>query len=168
MLLKSQDVVLVLSVVAWGNTEWSYASLAEHLGLSVSQVHSSVRRIIQLGLMDAQRKPNRRALLEFLVHGLKYVIACERNGITRGLPTAHAASPLKKLIASGETTPPVWPDPDGIVRGEALLPLHRCAVTVAKKDAQVYEFLALTDAIRSGRARERKLAEQELRKRLTK
>ena len=47
--------------------------------------------------------------------------------------------------------------------GEALEPLYKTAAKAAQRDPKLYECLALIDAIRSGRARERKLAEQHLR-----
>jgi hypothetical protein len=61
---------------------------------------------------------------------------------------------------------PVWPDPEGEVRGEELRPLYRSAPGAARKDPALYELLALVDAIRGGRARERNLAVEELKGRL--
>jgi hypothetical protein len=58
--------------------------------------------------------------------------------------------------------PPVWPHPEGKVRGVTLEPIHRTATTAAEKDPTVYKVLALLDALRDGRARERALAEREL------
>ena len=103
------------------------------------------------------------ALLEFLVHGARYAFPPDRGGVTRGLPTAHAAPPLASEIV-GSDLPPVWPDPEGTVRGEAFSPLYRSAPAAARRDARLYSCLALLDAIRGGRARERKLAEEHLRR----
>ncbi|HLY95055.1 MAG TPA: hypothetical protein VKP14_09435, partial [Gaiellaceae bacterium] len=91
---------------------------------------------------------------------------CLRGGMTRGLPTAHSAPPLRDQFASSEV-PTVWPDPEGTVRGEELEPLYRCVPQAARADAKLYEYLALVDAIRAGRARERELAVKELRSRLS-
>jgi hypothetical protein len=44
--------------------------------------------------------------------------------------------------------------------------LYRSAPRAAQRDADLYECLALIDAIRGGRARERKLAEELLQKKL--
>ena len=63
--------------------------------------------------------------------------------------------------------PPVWPDPDGEVRGESLAPLHKSVPYAAKNDAQLYALLALVDAIRGGSARERDAARKELERRLS-
>ena len=58
--------------------------------------------------------------------------------------------------------PPVWSDPEGTVRGFAIEPLHPSVPAAAKADAALYQLLALVDTLRIGHARERKLAEVEL------
>jgi DNA-binding Lrp family transcriptional regulator len=164
--LKPQDVLVLLKLsVADGDS--SYSAMANALGMSASEVHSAFRRASEAGLLNrATKRPNRQALLEFLVHGLRYVFPAKRGGITRGLPTAHAAPPLKDRIAGDSELVPVWPDPEGDVRGEELCPLYRSVPGAARRDPALYELLALVDAIRSGRARERTLAIEELRSRL--
>lgn len=167
MQLKPQDVVVVLKLAAQPAAKWTYPKLAADLAMSASEVHASVRRATRSGLLldDDRHTPNRRALLEFLVHGLKYAFPAERGRLTRGVPTAHAAPPLREHFAAGEESPPVWPDPEGTVRGEELEPLYRSAPKAARLDERLYELLALVDAVRAGRARERELAVKELRSR---
>lgn len=165
-MLKPQDVVVLLKLVGSGG-EWSYPSLAHALGMSASEVHAAMIRAAESGLLNAvTKRPNRQALLEFLVHGLRYVFPAKRGAVTRGLPTAHAAPPLKGRIAASSDMVPVWPDPEGQVRGEELRPLYRSVPGAARRDPALYELLALVDAIRGGRARERSLAAEELRRRL--
>ena len=48
------------------------------------------------------------------------------------------------------------------MRGVTFEPLHKSAPAAARKDPALYELLALIDAVRDGRVRERKLAEKEL------
>lgn len=148
--------------LAVGESAGSYAELARELSLSPSQAHAAVKRASEAGLVNPKsRKVNRRALLEFLIHGLKYVFPARRGPVTRGVPTAHSASPLRELLVDGGP-PLVWPDPDGSVRGESLEPLHRSAPSAARRDPRLYAGLILIDAIRAGRARERKLAADKL------
>lgn len=166
MVLKSQDT-LVLLKLAGASAGWTYPSLAQSLGMSASEVHAAVARAKVSGLYNEHtRAPHRKALLEFLVHGLRYVFPGERGCITRGLPTAHAAPPLKAMIQADGDLPPVWPDPEGTVRGEELRPLYRSVPAAARRDPALYELLALVDAVRAGRPRERKLAVAELEARL--
>ncbi len=107
------------------------------------------------------RKVNRRALAEFLVHGLKYVFPARCGPIVRGIPTAHAAPPLSDLLSDAGPSL-VWPDPSGDVRGESIEPLHKSVPGAARKDSSLYRSLALIDAIRVGRARDRKIAAKKL------
>jgi hypothetical protein len=100
------------------------------------------------------------------VHGVKYAFPPDRGPLTRGLPTAYAAPPLNTLIVLPDEPPPVWPDPEGKVRGYAFSPLYPSVPKAAALDPALYELLALVDAIRDGRARERELAIKELTARL--
>ena len=76
-----------------------------------------------------------------------------------------AAPPIVDEIVSDDL-PPVWPDFEGDVRGETLRPLHPMVPKAARGDRELHELLALVDVRRIGRARELKLAEHHLRRRL--
>ncbi len=104
--------------------------------------------------------------MEFLTFGIQYVFVPERSGLIRGMPTAHAVEPLLSHFMSNNEPPPVWPDPEGEVRGESFSPLYKSAPKAAKNDSELYQLLALVDAIRGGRAREREIAKKELKIRL--
>lgn len=106
--------------------------------------------------------PNRNHLKEFLIHGLKYVFPAERGGPTRGIPTAEAAAPLAQHLHLDFSLPPVWPHAEGPFRGIAFSPLYKNVPKAALLDSKLYELLALVDAIREGRAREREIAIREL------
>jgi len=134
-----------------------------------SEVHASVRRAEGSHLLHGpQRKnrPNFSALEEFLLHGLKYVFPPERGELTRGVPTSYAAEPLRSIITQGNEPSPVWPYEEGKQRGIAFEPLYKTAPIAALRDSSFYEYLALADALRDGRVRERKTAEAELCRRL--
>ncbi|MEA2343889.1 MAG: hypothetical protein QOF63_2058 [Thermoanaerobaculia bacterium] len=194
--LKPQDVLVVLKICSLASAKThegkspSMAWLGVELGLSSSEVHAAMRRLRASGLLQPEIvmiagprgseprgsrwvrgrlesvRPNATALSEFLVHGLKYVFPVNRGELTRGVPTSYAAAPLKKFIAKGRDLPPVWPYSEGKVRGTAFEPLYRTVPFAASRDRALYELLAIVDALRDGRARERKLAEKELMQRL--
>ena len=178
MQLKPQDLLVALKLSLAHDEAWTYGSLAVELGMSASEVHHAVGRATAAGLLfvdprDAsggrnrlQHKANRKALVEFLVHGLRYVFMAERGGEVRGMPTSHAAPPLKSKIVQDGGAPPVWATPEGTVRGWAVAPLYRSAPFAAEKDPALYELLALVDALRIGQTRERALAAAEIEKRL--
>lgn len=113
-----------------------------------------------------QDRPNVSAILEFLVHGLKYVFPPHRGQMTRGIATSYAAPPLDTLIARGQEPIPVWPYPAGQQRGVMLEPLYPTVPFAALRDPSLYQLLAIADALREGRARERRIAEEQLRLRL--
>ncbi len=167
MHLKPQDIVVLLKLVGLEGG-WSYRALAQELFMSTGEVHNALDRAARAQLFDAERKyPRVQALEEFLVHGIKYAFPAERGAITRGTLTAYAAPPLNAFISAVEGEhPPVWPDPEGAARGYKLEPLYSSVPKAAKQDRALYELLALVDAIRDGRARERNLAAEHLHKRL--
>lgn len=160
MVLKPQDVIVLLKLVAIHKKEWSYNGLAVQLGMSPSEVHAASKRSLAAQLAvkrDSSLVPNIRNLEEFVVHGLRYVFFPERGGMTRGMPTMFGARPLAENIAPSAEPLPVWPDPEGEAFGSSFLPLYKSAPRAARADAVLYELLVLVDAIRGGKARERQL-----------
>jgi hypothetical protein len=167
MILKPQDILILIKLVALGDAEWSYSSLASKLSMSPSEVHSGLKRAVAARLMDEwRRRPVKQALEEFLIHGVKYAYPPSRSGLTRGMPTSFAGPPLKDLIVSSDELPPVWPDPEGEQQGYEFSPLYKSVPKAAAKDYKLYELLVLVDAIRDSRAREREIAVNEIRARL--
>lgn len=169
MILKPQDILVLLKLVAKGKTPWSYSRLAVDLDMSPAETHAAVQRALGAQLAVPEEKgarPNIRNLEEFLLHGVRYVFVPDRGELTRGMPTAHSAPPLAQSLVSSDDIPVVWPDAKGEVRGEAFSPLYRSVPEAARKDQRLYELLALVDAVRGGRARERQFAEKRLSKRL--
>lgn len=155
---------MLLKLVTLGETDWTYEQLAQELGMSRSAVHEAVSRAQRARLLH-ERTVNRQALAEFLEHGVRYAFFSERGPVTRGMPTGAAAPPLSEHLSQNSESP-VWPIPDGDARGYALNPLFKSVPFAARKDSQLYELLALTDALREGVPREVLLARQELRRRL--
>ena len=111
-------------------------------------------------------RPNTSAAEEFLVHGAKYMFPAVRGGVTRGMLTSYAAPPLNRHISLGRDLPPVWPFAMGKHRGVSLQPLYATVPLAAQADPRLYELLALLDALRDGRARERSFAKSEIVKRI--
>lgn len=167
MILKPQDVLVLLKLSVLKGKAWSYAGLAKALKMSVAEVHDGIKRATAARLFNPETKrPIRRALEEFLIHGVKYAYPPEKGGLTRGVPTAYAAQPLKGWIFQGDDLPPVWPYPEGELEGYAFSPLFKSVPAAVQEDERLYELLVLVDAIRDGRARERDYAAEQLRHRL--
>lgn len=163
--MKPQDVVILLKITSLHEGNWTQADLAKSLEISQSEISESVGRMKFAGLMEPTgKRVMRMALMDFLIHGLRYVFPQQPGGMVTGIPTAHSAFPLSAEILSNE--PYVWPFEGGNVRGLAIQPLYPSVPKAAMKDPELYEILALVDAVRVGRARERELAIRNLRNRL--
>ncbi len=163
--MRPQDIVILMKIVSLKGKHWMNIDLSRSLNLSASEISESLYRSKIAGLIDSQSKEVfKQALLEFLLYGIKYVYPQKPGALVRGMPTAHSAKPLSEIISSDE--PYVWPDPDGVLRGQAIEPLYPGVVEASKKDQKLYELLSLTDAIRVGRAREHLIAVKELEKRI--
>ncbi len=164
-MLKGQDIVILMKL-AVAERRSSYAVLGAELSMSPSEVHAGVNRLARAGLVGAaDRRVKASAAAEFLGHGLKYVFPLEREGgLCRGVPTAHAAPCAAGEFNDDGEPAPVWPDPEGGVRGLGVTPLHRGVPSAVRKDGRLYELLALADMLRGGRARERLWAEKRVAK----
>lgn len=135
--------------------------------MSASEVHAAVRRLREAYLLDPEDHVQLTALRNFLVHGVRHAFPARPKEVTRGVPTAWAAPTMASKMGVSDQLPPVWPDPDGKVQGSAVEPLYPSVPGAARRNPELYELLALVDAIRIGRARERNLAEKEIAARLT-
>lgn len=163
--MRPQDIAILLKITTFKDKPWLGKDVAIALSISSSEVSESLNRSAFAGLLDASRtKVMKQAFIEFLEHGFKYVFPQQPGPLVRGLPTAHSAPPLNKLIQSHEYY--VWPDASGDQRGQAIEPLHPGVIKAAKSDEEFYELMALLDSIRIGRTREQSLAIQELKNRI--
>jgi DNA-binding Lrp family transcriptional regulator len=165
MNLKPQDVVVALKLCTYPDARPPISIIANDLSLSPSEVHGAIVRLRKSRLLhgpNLKDRPNISALEEFLVHGLKYAFPAQHGEVTRGIPTSHAAEPLKSEVAMSNDLPPVWPWHEGNTRGVGFEPLYKSVPQAALRDSKLYQLLALVDAIRDGRARERKIAERDL------
>jgi hypothetical protein len=163
--MKPQDVVILLKIIALNTDNWQQKPLAEALKMSQSEVSQSVARSKYAGLLDGSgKKVMCLAFMDFLQYGLACVFPQKPGPVVRGLPTAHSAGPLNTVILSDESY--VWPWAKGKVRGHGIVPLYSSVPEAVVLDDKLYELLALADALRIGRARERNLAVNELKMRI--
>lgn len=164
-IMSPHDIVILLKIVSYGKKPWFQKPMAEALGISQSEISKSLNRSKYAGLLAPNGKSvMRMALMDFLQFGLRYVFPIKPGPVVSGVPTSHSASPLKEEIQSSEAY--VWPYGKGTVRGHIILPLYPSVPDAVLKDEHLHELLALVDALRVGRVRERELAIKELKKRL--
>ncbi|GAA3943826.1 hypothetical protein GCM10022406_28030 [Hymenobacter algoricola] len=150
-------MVILLKVLLVENTSWQSKDLAQALFLSPTEISFSLKRCQYARLLDGQsRNVSRRTFFEFLFYGLPVTFPTQPGEQVRGMPTAHSAAPLSQQVVAGQLY--VWPDAESDSWGCAIEPLYPRVLQAAKADARLYELLALADALRVGRPRERKLA----------
>lgn len=163
--MRPQDVGVLLKICLEGYDSWTQISLAQALCLSQSQISESIARSTYARLLfDRGRQVQRLAFMDFIQYGLAYIFPQQPGVVQRGIPTAHSAPPLSEEILSEEKY--IWPYSKGNVRGHSILPLYPTVVQAVQADSQLYELLALIDAVRAGRTRERNLALEMLKKKL--
>jgi len=164
--MRPQDIVILLKLIVINNDNWKNIDLAKSLQISASEISEALNRCRIAGLVDTQkRKVNINSFKEFLIYGLKYAFPAEPGAVVRGVATAHSAYPINEYIASGNDIY-VWPYAKGTQRGQAIEPLYKTLPAVVQNENQLYELLVITDTIRIGRAREVKIAIEQLEKRL--
>ena len=165
--MRPQDVLILLKIILLEKKSFLLKDLSMGLGISSSEVTESINRSVIAGLLaEDKRTLMKKTFFEFLIHGLPYVFPQKPGAIVPGMPTAHSAPPLNQEFKSEDLY--VWPDPKGNVRGQMIEPFHPEQINAAKNDPKLYELLALCDALRVGKVREKKMAEEELKRRILK
>ena len=163
--LKPQDVALLLKVLSKGKSDWRQVDIALELGISQGEVAKSLARLRNSGFLSAKRV-NRSAVIEFLIHGLKYAFPADIGALAVGVPTAMSSPFFKNKIVQGNEDNYVWPSSTGNMRGQVIVPFYSQLAEAALKDKKFYELLSLVEVLRIGRAREKKIAEEEIKKRI--
>ncbi len=163
--MRPQDIVVLLKIALQTDHSWYIKDLATALFLSQSELSESLHRSVFADLLAQDKKTLMRAnLLDFLVYGLRFVFPQKPTFQTRGIPTAHSAFPLREHILSEINF--VWPYAEGWASGLAIEPLYPTVPQASLQDAELYELLALVDALRVGRKREQNLATEFLTQKL--
>jgi len=173
-MLRAQDVIVAIQLRTYGlapedGIAWTFAELARHTGLSASQGHGAVGRLKAASIAHAGTAAPLRISAEALGRLLQHAVplwlypeAADTPGAARGIPTAWSAPPLVEIMRGERKV--VWPHPEGTGLGESLKPLHHCILTGpgvpghARYNERLHQVLALVDALRLGRARDRREA----------
>ncbi len=153
--LRPSDIVVALQLTI--DSLAHFKELAESTGISAGECHNAVRRLrlSQLVLSD-ERRSSIAALHQFLVQGAPFAFPAVVGAGTVGVATAHSSPAFSGIIESPDHL--VWPDPDGLVRGQSLIPLFPGAPALPTRNQPLYELLTIVDALRVGTTRVRKVA----------
>jgi biotin operon repressor len=163
------DLLVAMKLAAHEGEPTSVRLLEDELGLSKSAVANSLQRLRELDLVKDGpahgRRVNKLLLRDCLENAARWIAPASVGDFELGLPTAHATESFARKLR-GDEDPVVMPLPHGPLRGRAVTPIHALAPAAAARDPKLYRLLAIVDALRIGRARDRQLAVAELRARL--
>ncbi|MCB9550802.1 MAG: winged helix-turn-helix domain-containing protein [Myxococcales bacterium] len=171
-MLKPFDIVLLVALIGLDEkARVTFADIAGELGSNQPTVHRATGRLTTAGLLHRHRhgslgphdySVDHRAMFEVLTYAVRYFMPVQLLAPARGLATAHAGPDLKDAIRA--SSPYVWPYLDGVEVDPSVDPLDPCVPHVAARHATFYRIMSLVEACRVGRIRERKLAEDMLRR----
>lgn len=163
--MRPHDIIVLLKIISLNSPDFRLVDLSQSLGISLSEVSYSIGRSVFANLIAPDKKtPMRKAIYEFVIYGLPHVFPARPGPLAVGIPTAHSAPPLSAIF--GADDPIVWADPEGTIKGQEIPPFHPRQAYAAKLDIQLYEMLALIDALRVGKTREKKIAKEELKQKI--
>ena len=111
MILKPQDIVILLKIVTLQGQPWTVRSLASQVFISHSEVFAGLKRLTAARLVNPlDSTPHTRATGDLLIHSVRYVFPPDRGGLMRGMPTSYAAPPFCALISSSAAPRPAASD----------------------------------------------------------
>ncbi|MFP4686953.1 MAG: hypothetical protein ACLFN5_02465 [bacterium] len=162
-MLKSKDIAILLKIHL-NTDDWTYEQMSGELYIGTGELYRCLKRC-QKGRL--YKKESRQVVLEplyeIIVHAVKYIYPASVGNFTRGIPTAHSASPLKENLMSEKEDQYVWEHPEGEHRGMSVSPFYP-KIEACREDPLFYKSLILVDGLRIGRARELKMSKIELKK----
>lgn len=167
--LGATDIYVLAGALAADRESLTLRDLAAELYVDHTLVHRALKRAETAGLYRTSSKQVNRANFEDLMtHAGRFIAPARLGELTRGVPAAWAAEPISRIIRqSRQELPPVWPDAQGSVRGQALEPLHPAAVDASQHTPALAKLLSIIDSLRAGDVRVRKVAAEELHRTLT-
>lgn len=159
--LKPQDILVMMKLLS--EPGLSQMDLARKLQLSQAEVSHGLKRLKGSHLLNTEGRVIKEAAIELLVHAVKYFYPAQLGAPSLGIPTAHA-NPDFKYVKNNVGESYVWPFAEGKAKGISLIPIYPSLPYACSEDKILYRMASLVEMIRAGRARERKIAENELHK----
>lgn len=164
--VKPQDVMIAIKFKISGKV--SQLTVSKDLRISPGEINHGIKRLKLARIMNQDGSIVTDALIEYLVHGLKYNAPGIKGALTVGMPTAHSNPSFNfvRYDRADKEAVFVWASPNGKVKGVGINPIYKSAPEAAKDDPKLYRILSLIDMIRVGKSREVAVAGRELSKEL--
>lgn len=132
---------------------WTYQRLADDLLLPKSTLFRSIQNAESGRLLNSKRL-NEARFIHFLMYGVPVIFPATPGAMDIGTPTSMTANLFGSAYQLVSTTPHIWPNPNGQIKGITVEPLHACAIGLAERDSDAHRILAAVDGLRLGGARE--------------
>jgi hypothetical protein len=163
--MKKQELFIALKLLAYGRKPWTYESIAQSLNIGIASLHRSIKALAFADLFNSEYMCiSCIAFEEFLLHGVKYVFPVKVGAVARGMLTAHSAPAFKGSFKANLQEAFVWPHNNSDDKGFLIEPLYPTAPEASLNDPELYKLLACVDVLRIGRAREKVIAVDLLKK----
>lgn len=162
--LKPHDIAIAIKILLEKKSDWRQVDISQELGLSQSEVAKSLKRLNFAGI-ELGRRINKTALLDLILHGIKYIYPTKPGALGFGLPTSISA-PAHKNSVVNDSEVFIWPFPNGEIRGQIIDPFYKNIAKAALKDRDFYDIMSAIDILRIGKARERSYAQKFIEKRI--
>lgn len=162
--LKSHDIAIAIKILLMKKEDWRQVDISYELGLSQSEIAKSLKRLNFAGI-ELNRRINKTALLDLILHGVKYIYPTKPGALGLGLPTSISAPAHKKAVVN-DTEVFVWPSANGEIRGQIIDPFYKNIADAAIKDADFYDIMSAIDILRIGKSREKSYAEKFIEKKI--
>ena len=162
--LKPHDIAVAIKILLIKERNWRQVDISNELGISQSEIAKSIKRLKFAGI-ELEKKINKAALLEIILHGVKYFYPTKPGVLGFGIPTAISA-PTHKSSVVNESEVFVWPFSKGELRGQIVEPFYKNIAEASLKDRDFYDIMSAIDILRIGKARERNYAQQFIKKKV--
>jgi hypothetical protein len=158
------DIAVALALAS--SPQAKLQELATGSARSIGEVHNALKRLSLARLLRPDtRQVEREPLLRFIQWGVPHSFPPTVGPLTRGVATAR----LGGVDGAGHEPPEaefVWPDPEGVSRGQAFAPPYPRAPRLVSANPELRALLSLLDLVRVGGAREQSAAVEEIGRRL--
>lgn len=146
-LLKSQDIIILGKLTT--DEQWpTQKDIAETLQLSQAEISHALQTLEQVGLINIKnKKVNKLAVSEFIIHALKFFYPVEKKGIGRGVLIGPSSHLFRNKVNSDEYNY-VWPDSKGSEKGVIVTPLIDGLAKLVTDNERLFLFLNVVEIFR--------------------
>jgi hypothetical protein len=146
--LNSSDVLVLLKMVSHREHRWELSELSLELDTSITDVQSSVLKLISLNLINKNTfNTEVQIFKQFILSELHSLFPVVPGPVVKGTSTGAKCG---SVFTEGLPRISIyaWPNPDGWEKGFEIIPLSPTCTFAALNDSRLRNFLAITETMR--------------------